>query len=173
MSMKDHILTALREQFNRWEELLASMSAEQIASLLLPSHWSSKDIIAHLRAWQQRSIARMEAARLNREPEFPQWLSGLDPDAEGNTKQVNDRIYETYRDQPWSEVHQQWSEGFLRFLELGEGLSERDLVDGGRYPWLEGHPLALVLIASYDHHREHLEELLAWLQEHRNVKVVG
>ena len=31
MNMKEHILAALREQFNRWEELLESLSEEQIA----------------------------------------------------------------------------------------------------------------------------------------------
>ena len=166
MNMQEHILTALREQFNRWEELLASMSDEQITAPLLPSNWSIKDVIAHLRAWQQRSIARLEAARLNREPEFPKWLPELDPDSEGNTDQTNAWIYETYREQPWSKVHQNWREGFLLFLQLGEGILEKDLLDAGRYPWLEGHPLAFILLATYDHHHEHLEKLLAWLQQH-------
>ena len=89
MYMKRHILTALREEFNRWEELLAGMSDEQITTPHLPSNWSIKDEIAHLRAWQQRSIARLEAALLNREPEFPKWLPELDPDSEGNTDQTN------------------------------------------------------------------------------------
>ena len=129
MNMREHILTALSEQFIRWEELLASLSDEQITAPLLPSNWSVKDGIAHLRAWQQRSIARMEAALFNREPEFPQWLPGADPDSEGNTDRTNAWIYETHREQPWSKVHQNWREGFLRFLELGEGISERDLLD--------------------------------------------
>jgi hypothetical protein len=51
MNMKQHILAALREEFNRWEDLLASMSEEQITAPHLPSHWSIKDVIAHLRAW--------------------------------------------------------------------------------------------------------------------------
>jgi hypothetical protein len=76
MNMKEHILAALREQFNRWEELLASMSEAQLTTPHLPSHWSTKDEIAHLWAWQQRSIARLEAALSNREPEFPKWLPG-------------------------------------------------------------------------------------------------
>ncbi len=173
MNMKEHILTALREQFNRWEELLASMSDERITAPHLPSNWSIKDVIAHLRAWQQRSIARLEAALFNREPEFPKWLPELDPDSEGNTDQTNAWIYETYREQPWSKVHQNWREGFLRFLELGEGIPEKDLLDAGRYPWLEGHPLAFILLASYDHHQEHLEKLLAWLREHENMKIAG
>jgi hypothetical protein len=163
MNMKDHILTALREQFNLWEEVLGGMSEAQIITPLLPSNWSLKDEIAHLRAWQQRSIARMEAARLNREPEFSQWLPEVDPDAEDSTDQVNGWIYETYREQPWSAVHTNWRAGFLRFLELGEAISEKDLLDSSRYPWLAGHPLAFILVASYDHHQEHLEKLLAWL----------
>jgi len=151
MKMKDHILTALREQFNRREELLASLSAEQITAPHLPSNWSIKDEIAHLMAWQQRSIARLDTALFNREPEFPRWLPNLDPDSEDYPDQTNAWIFETYREQPWSMIHQNWCEGFLRFLESGEGISERDLLDAERYPWLEGYPLAFVILASYDH----------------------
>lgn len=163
MNMKEHILTALREQFNRWEELLASLSVAQIAAPQLHSNWAIKDEITHLMAWQQRSIARLEAALLNREPEFPEWLPELDPESEASTDQTNDWIYETYHERPWSEVHHNWREGFLRFLELGAGIPERELLDADQYPWLDGHPLAFVLLASYDHHQEHLEKLLARL----------
>ena len=172
MNGKQQILTTLREEFSRWEELLASMSEEQITAPHLPSNLSIKDVIAHLRAWQQRSIARLEAAVLNREPEFPRWPAELDPDSEDDPVQINAWIYETYREQPWSSVHRDWREGFLRFLELGEGILEKDLLDAARYPWLEGHPLAFILLASYDHHQEHLEKLLAWLREHGNRKIV-
>lgn len=164
MNMKQHILAALREVFNRWEELLASMNEENITTPLLPSHLSIKDEIAHLWAWQQRSIARLEAALLNREPVFPEWLAGLDPDSEGNTDQINAWIYASYHEQTWSMVHQNWREGFQQFLESAEGISERDLLDAGKYPWLNGYPLSLVLLASYDHHQEHLEKSLVWLQ---------
>jgi hypothetical protein len=166
MNMKEHILTALREQFNRLEDLLASMSEAQITAPLLPSNWSIKNVIAHLWAWQQISVARMEAARQDREPEFPKWVAELQTDWEDNPNQTNTWIYETYYEQPWSKVHQNWRAGFLRFLELGEPIPEKDLLDTGRYSWLEGYPLALILLASYDHHQEHLEKMLAWLQEH-------
>ena len=170
MTMKDHILAALREQFNQWEALLAGMSEEQITAPHLPSGLSIKDVMAHLWAWQQRSRARFEAALLNREPEFPTWIAGLDPDSEGATDQINAWIYESYREQSWSHVHQNWREGFLRLLELGAAIPEKDLLDSGRYPWLKGYPLAFILLASYDHHQEHLEQLLAWLREHGNMK---
>lgn len=164
MNMKEHILTALREQFDRWEELLAGLSDNQITALQFNLGWSIKDVIAHLYAWQKVSSARMEAAVLNREPELPGWVGQLPGDWEDdvNVNQTNAWIYEIYREKPWSEVHQIWKEGFLRLLELGQPIPERDLLDGGRYPWLKGYSLASILIASYDHHQEHLEELLAW-----------
>ena len=60
--MQDHILAALRELFDNWESLLASLSEAQITTPLLPSPWSTKDVVAHLWAWQQRSIARRQEA---------------------------------------------------------------------------------------------------------------
>lgn len=167
MDMKGHILAGLKEELDCWEALLAGFSEEQILTPLAPSHWSVKDDIAHLRTWQQRSIARFEAAQLDREPVYPSWPAGLDPDAEGSTDQINAWIYETHRDQPWTQVHQDWKKGFLRFLELAETMAERDLLDSGRYPWLKGYPLAYILLASYDHHQEHFEKLQTWLGEHK------
>src|ERR1051326_4535993 len=142
MQMKSHILAALREQFDRWDALLVSLSEPQITSQRVLGDWSVKDNIAHLRAWQQRSIARLEAAHLNQEPAFPTWLPDADPDVDANTEQINAWIYHTYRDQPWSTVYQDWRTGYLRFLELGQAITERDLLDSGKYSWLAGHELA-------------------------------
>jgi hypothetical protein len=172
MNMKGHILTALRDQFEAWEELLRGMSEEQITTALTPSNWTCKDNIAHLMAWQQRSIARIEAAVSKREPDYPKWPEELDPNIE-DVEQINAWIYETYRDQPWSEVHADWKKGFLRFLAIGEKVAEKDLLDSGKYPWMKGIPLAFTLLASYDHHQEHLEKLMEWLEEHRNKKING
>ncbi len=165
MKMKEHILAALREQFARWEKLLDSLSDEQIIAPRFDDDWSIKDVILHLWAWQQISVARMEAALRDEEPKFPRWVAELSADWEENANQTNAWIYETYHEKPWPEVYQNWREGFLRLLESGEPLAEKDLLDGDKYPWLKGHPLAFVLIASYDHHQEHLEKLLIRLEE--------
>jgi hypothetical protein len=159
MNMKEHILAALREQLDRWEELLAGLSDEQITAPRFDYNWSIKDIVTHLWAWQQISVARMESAVLNREPEFPKWVAALGRDWEENADQTNACVYETYHETPWSEVYQNWREGFLRLLEVGEPISEKDLLDGDRYSWLKGYSLAFILVASYDHHQEHLEKL--------------
>jgi hypothetical protein len=50
---KQQILAALREEFRGWQEVLAGMSEEEITTPHLPAGLSVKDVIAHLRAWQQ------------------------------------------------------------------------------------------------------------------------
>ncbi len=174
MNDKQHILAMLREEFNRWEELLSGMTEEQITAPRLPANLSIKDVVAHLRAWQQVSIARLEAALLNREPRFPAAPPGLDLDTENDVDALNAWIYATYRDQPWSSVYRDWRAGFLRFVELGEAIPEPDLLEPGRYPWLRGYSLADGLLGSYEHHHDdHLEPLLAWLRENGTIKSAG
>ena len=168
MNMKYHILAALREQFDRCEELLASLSSEQINAPHFDLHWSIKDVMAHLWGWQQISIARMEGGVFDQEPEFPSWVVELGSVWEEDADRTNDRIYQNFHEQPWLEVHRHWREGFLRFLELGNKICERDLLDGGRFAWLNGYSLAFILVASYEHHQEHYEKLLDWLRKHGN-----
>ena len=168
MNMKNHILTALREQFNSWEELVASLSEEQVTASHFDFDWSIKDVIAHLWAWQQVSIARMEGRLHNREPEFPRWIVDIDEDWEESADRVNALTYESNHEKPWSEVYKNWREGFLRLLELGNAISERYLLDGSTYSWLKGYSLAFILVASYDHHQEHFEKLVDWVREHLN-----
>jgi hypothetical protein len=167
MDDKQEILTTLREEFDRWEELLAGLSEAQITASHLPSDLSIKDVIAHLWAWQQRSVARLEGGLLNREPEFPKWPAELNPESEDDIEQVNAWIHETYREQPWSSVHQGWRANFQRLVGLGEAIPQKDLLDANKYPWLEGYSLAQILLASYKHHHfEHLEPLVEWLRQH-------
>lgn len=165
MNMKEHILAALKEEFNRWEGVLASLSEVQTIAPHHPSYWSTKDELAHLWAWQQRSIARVQAAQLDKAPEFPIWPADMDPESDGDTERVNQWIYDTNREYPWSKVYENWSKGFRQLLASAEAVSERDLLDAGRFPWLQGYPLALILLATYDHHQEHLERLLDWIHE--------
>ncbi len=173
MDMKDHLLAALREEFDRWDELLTGLSEAEITTPLVPSNWSIKDVMAHLWAWQQRTIARIQAARLDREPEFPNWLTGVDPDGEGALDQVNAWLYESQRDEPWPSVHRKWREGFQQLIEAANAISEEDLLDK-TWPWMREYPLYTVLVSSYGHHHlEHFESLRAWLREHGQTTAGG
>lgn len=170
MTNKAQFISALRDQFNQWETLLTNLNEEQVTAPGFISKLSIKDMVAHLYAWQQVSIARMEAALSEHEPQLPQWLGSLPPESDEYLDRFNERIFRLHREQPWSNVHQLWKEGFLHFLELAEQTPEPDLLAEGRYPWLAEYPLSAVLIGSREHHQEHLEELQSRLNQNQQGK---
>jgi len=165
MDDKTQIVSMLKEEFNRWEKLLNSISEEEITTLNLIGNMSIKDTVAHLTVWQQINVARLKAAQHNREPEYPEWHPEFDPESEEELAKINAWIYENRREQPWSDIHREWKERFLRFLELAESIPEKDLFEVGKYPWLKEYPLSAVLLGSYEHHTEHLEPLLVLLRQ--------
>ncbi len=164
MTTKSDILALLQSEFDRWEEVLNGLGEKQIIAPNFISDWSIKDTLAHLMAWQTRSIARLEAARSNKEPEFPPWTVQPVQDPGDNSDEINVWIYNAYREEPWPVVHASWRTGFLRFLELARAIPEKELQDPKRFPWMDGQPLTSVLQGSYEHHHiDHLEPLLALL----------
>lgn len=156
---KSQILDQLRAEFKRWENLLSRLHPEQITEPQLSAGLSVKDVVVHVWAWQQLSIARLEAGLENRPPDFHLWPPQWDP--ETDVDDINAWIYATYREKPWAAAYAEWREGFLRFLTLAEQIPEADLLNPQRYPWLHGWPLLAVLQGSYEHHHiDHLQPLL-------------
>lgn len=152
------MLASLRAVFDSWEELLSKTTEEELTVKRLPPDWSLKDVIAHLMAWQQISVARLYAALQDSEPEFPAWLGAADPFfAEEHADEFNAGIYEIYHSQSWPSVHRAWRKGFVRFLDLAESIPEEKMLDARLYPWLNGYALSVVLQGSCEHHEEHLE----------------
>jgi hypothetical protein len=115
MNDKIKIITMLREEFNRWEELLHTISEEQITASNFIANMSIKDVVAHLTVWQQINIARLEAAGRNTEPEYPKRHPEFDPETEEELAKINAWIYENRHEQSWSDVHREWKERFFAF----------------------------------------------------------
>ncbi len=161
---KQELLAGLRAIFDRWENLLAKRSEQELTARKPSTDWSIGDVVAHLMAWQQVSVARLQAALAGAEPGYPDWLGGADPFfAEEHFDDFNARVWRRYRDQPWPTVHRMWQEGFRRFIELAEALPEDTLADAGRFAWLKGYPLSAVLAGSLEHHEHHYDSVSARL----------
>lgn len=154
------ILAEQRQEFSRWEGMLAGITEETAAVFHPSAAMSIKDVVAHLMAWQQLSIGRLEAARLGRAPALPDWLAGEDPESEEHIDQFNATIQATYAPRPWPVVHQAWREGYLRLVALAEETPVDELVASDKYPWLNGNALLDVVLGSLEHHVEHAEALL-------------
>lgn len=154
MREKEEVLAALYEELERWQALIDSMRPEQITAVYPPADRSLKDDIAHLWKWQERSVARLQAAIEDREPDYGIWPPGLNPEIE-DVDALNAWIYESNRERPWPEVYDAWHGRYLQMIDLGASVPEHILFDKNRYSWLDGYSLYDVLLGALEHHREH------------------
>lgn len=165
MESKQAIVQAMEEEFARWDALLGSLSEAEVETTVLPGEIRYGDLACHLWSWQQRSIARMEAALEGREPIFPKW-GDTNPDDEDDLEQVNAWIMGHCAEKTWAQAYADWRAGFLRLIELTKQVAERDLLEQGKYPWLWGEALSLIPMASVRHHNEeHYGPLMAWREK--------
>src|SRR5688572_10575519 len=134
---KQELTATFEKEFEEWERLLAGLSPAQITTTSLSDGLSIKDTMAHLGAWQQRTIAQLEATLHDHQPRFPEWPVALDEDESSDAvDRANAWILVSSRSRPWAEIHQEWREGFLRFLELVRLIPESDLRPDGKLAWM-------------------------------------
>ena len=159
MSVKTEIVEKIEKEYERWEEFLAGFSEAELLVLRPDSSLSIKDVMAHLMAWQQVSLARLQAGQSGGEPVMPDWLQDDDPETETRIDEVNARIFAKYQDDSWPEVYQRWKSNYLRFIQYAKDLPEEVLVDTEKFAWLNGYALKDVFLGSFEHHDEHMEYL--------------
>jgi hypothetical protein len=165
---KQQIITDLERMYQQWQTLLAGLSDEQKAAHLEPSHWTVKDVLAHLWFWQQASVSRMVAAVQGGQPVYPAWWDMFGPDPEQDVDRTNAWNYAQNRDKSWSQVHACWSDQFLIYLDLLKQAPEQDLLEAGRFTWMGKYRLVDSSLGSFEHHQEHHDTLVAWLKEHNS-----
>ena len=156
-SVKD-VVDALRIEYKLWQGLLLNCK-EKPEDCSQDDHWTLKDVLAHLTSWQQITLARLVAARLKEEPEYPAWFPGVDPETDEETNLVNAAIHETYRDQSLAEIKKEWELRFSEILLVCPLISDQEFSEPGRYAWLSDYPLLAVLEGTLEHHREHRDSI--------------
>ncbi len=157
-SVKDTV-DALRIEYKLWQGLLLNCKEKPEDCAPRDNVWTLKDVLAHLTSWQQITLARLVAARLKEEPEYPDWFPGADPETDEETDRVNAAIYEAYKDQSLTEIKKEWDLRFSEILLVCPLISDQEFTDPGNYAWLQGYPLLAVLEGTLEHHREHRDSL--------------
>jgi hypothetical protein len=148
-----------------WERLLAEVGDDRMLEPGAAGAWSFKDVVAHLNGWRVLTLARLEAARDGRDPEPPPWPAHLDEDVESDLDEINDWIYRAGQDRSLQDLLAEYSQSFDRMAAAVSAVSDQDLTNPARYPWLGGHPLEAVLDGTFGHfHEEHEPGLRAWLR---------
>ena len=158
---KAQLLDDLKDEQARWEALLQDIGEEHMTQPAVAGAWSIKDIVAHLTGWRRRTVGRFRAALRHEPAPPPPWPAHLQTDDE-----INAWIYAAHRDRPLAEVLRESRDVFQQLVEALDAFPEADLLDPGRFGWLEGEPLTGA--AFFGHfHEEHEPDMRAWLERIR------
>lgn len=161
---KAELLDDLRDEQQRWEELLAEVGEARMEQPGVAGHWSVKDIIAHLTGWRRRTVARFQAARRGEPDPPPPWPAHLRTDDE-----INAWIYDLNHHRSLDNVIAESRDVFQQLVAALDAFSEDELAEPSRFPWMEGQPLsAAALFAHF--HEEHEPDLRAWLAQEGPVE---
>ena len=157
---KKQLLAEMQSEQAAWLALLDEIGEENMTQPEVAGGWSIKDIVAHITGWRRRTVLRFRAVldpTVDMTPDYP---AELDEDDE--VDEINAWIYKANRDRPLADVLNDSREVFQQLVAEVDALSDEQLNDPQRFPWLEGERLTGAFIFGH-FHEEHEPDMRAWL----------
>lgn len=151
-AFKPLLLDLLRQAQASQQAFFAQLAPADLATSGEPERWSAKDHVAHLTFWRQRLALRLQAI-VRQEPQ---------PEAVA-FEELNPRIFEQFRDTPWSTLLAESDQAYEELIALTAQLTEEDLTAPNRFDWVgDGMPLYTSFMGNcYEHAQIHLAQYLS------------
>lgn len=144
---KEQMIVEIERERSALEEFLSTLAPEVMTRPGALGSWSVKDVMAHLVEWEQMFLGWYRAGLRGQVPEKPA------PGFKWNQlSQLNQQIYEKYRDRSLQEVQKQFRASYREMMETLAGLSEDDLFQQGRFAWTEKHALIAFVLPNTSSH---------------------
>lgn len=147
------------EMVEAWQALasaLESFSEPELEQTGVVEDWTVKDLLGHIAFWAQQAARNLGIIAAGRGDDVQR------PSSEKELDEWNERERTLRQDRPLAAVREEWLESFQAAMQAlaafpAEGLEEE----------IKGGQTALRLLAAdtYEHYREHLEQLVAWRRE--------
>ncbi|MBK5108148.1 MAG: ClbS/DfsB family four-helix bundle protein [Anaerolineales bacterium] len=130
MEYKHKLLELVAKARQSELSFIAELGEEERAKSGTFQEWSAKDEMVHIGAWKGIMCERFRAFQADQTPPaFDDW------DA------VNAEVFDRHKDDSWSDAVDYLDLSYQQMVEQIQAISEDDLVDGQRYPWLRGRSL--------------------------------
>jgi len=144
---KDALLADIRTERAALEEFLVALTPQQMVLSGAIAEWSVKDVLAHLAEWEQLLLVWYQAGLRGEVPPLPapgyKWAQMDD---------LNQVIYEKYRDRLLEDVLAYFRESYLQVLEAVQAMTEDELFTSGRYSWTKKNALAAYVVPCTSEH---------------------
>lgn len=166
---KANALNGIEQARQHWLSLVADVGDERMEQPGAMGEWTFKDLAAHLTAWRDWSIVRIEAGPgRTPSPIWPRELTRPDPNDPDETDwdPINEWFRERDKNRPVRDVLADAEMSFDRLRAAVEALPEEDVITPGRFQWLGDYALA---DADFGGHLtdEHEPAVRAWLTTQR------
>ncbi len=163
---KKTLMNTIQTEYTQFESLIAPLTEAQLCQTAYEGEWSIKDILAHIAVWEQL-CAKWLAECVGGETPNP---------SERNDMQSNDRIYQANRGRTLAEVRELFKNAHQQFLSqvdvLFQTLTEEDINASHRFAWTKYWPgysiMAVISDNSYEHHYDHTQQILSWIDRIRS-----
>jgi hypothetical protein len=154
---KDDLIGMLTASRAEMEDCLENVSDDQYLVPGVSGERSVKDLLAHLTIWEAQLITLIFRSGLGRKPDTAHF-------SKEPRRKLNERWQEQHKDRPIEKVLEDFEGIRNQTIRRLEELSDGDLTNPKRYPWLSGHPLWWwVMNDTVEHERHHMKEIKAWL----------
>ncbi len=155
---KPTLLKKVQTGYAELEQLISSLSEEQMTTVRVDGEWSVKDNLAHLMAWQKRMLAVLQAAVRGEAPSWPPQES-----ADEEIDRRNAAFYEQYKSLPLADVRAEFRTSYREVLDTLQALPERDLIEQDSFTWMHEPLWQFVAGDTYEHYEEHGKTIQEWL----------
>jgi hypothetical protein len=119
------------------ENLLATLTPEQMTQTQAADDWSAKDVLAHLVEWEAMVMKWYAAGVKGKTPAVPSEEFNW-----GQLPQLNHVIYLKHRDKPLAEIQKEFKASYRKIMKMIEAIPEKELFTRRQYPWTRNNPLA-------------------------------
>ena len=149
---RDQVRESLARERGKLLAALEGLSEEEMACSGAVGQWSVRDVLAHILAWEEEAVTRLELLAAER-PQDIAWIGD-----EEELEAWNTRAHQRYAGLALPEVMRRLADVQGRILAGLESLSqERLTTDAGPVPVRQWLPEC-----TYAHEQEHCADILAW-----------
>ncbi len=162
---KTQLLEILKSRRAEWDTLLTCVSEARMDIPGAAGHWSVKDIVSHITAYERWLVEWLTAAS---QYSFPA-PSPLD---DADVEQRNARVYEMTHVIPLQQVMEDAQKNFKALLNRIETLSDEYFDNPQSAEWfmkpywskMKTVPAAVINL-SVDHYEEHIPTIKSWIEK--------
>ncbi len=138
------------------QDAIAGLTPDEMVQPGAVGFWSVKDTLAHLVSWEAELITAL--SKLEQHKTRPPRIVEIEDIDAWNAEQ-----YHLHARRALDDVLQDFEGVHRQLIRAINELSDADLDDNRRYPWMEGEPISyLIAENAIWHEEEHAEDIRAW-----------